>query len=219
MLACRARLERLLPLAQSRLPASSPFPVDLVVAPSEHMGAQLQGRRDQRGRVRLVFSRPMVDNLTDAELLSVMGHELGHLHLGHLWNQHSRGLALAWGISSLLTALAFVTACLGGCALVPACLAAGMVGMLLLLLVRRWATKVVMGLHEFQADRCSVGVAGARASVSALRKTAQDLSGSNESGPARWRLGLELPSYRVRIGQIYRHRHQLAPRHRASVLV
>jgi len=208
LLACQERLARLLHRAKERGFLSHQGRLDVLVVPSEIMAAQLRGSRRSSKNVQLLFSQAMVEGLSDDELFSVLGHELGHLHHGHLWNQRRRATGLSWALAALFGSLVCVSALWLGLPMHEAGLASGVLSLILLFLVRPWSLQWVMGLHEFQADQYAASVAGVRPAVAALRKASLNSTNPSQGARAWWGSRGGSPSASVRIGRLYRTRRR-----------
>lgn len=208
LFACEERLVRLLHRAKEQGFLSHSGRLDVLVVPSETMAAQLRGNRRSHKNVQLLFSQAMVEGLSEDELFSVLGHELGHLHHGHLWNQHPRATVLSWTLAASLAALACMSALWVGLPLLKAGMSSGLLGLTLFFLLRSWSLQWVMGLHEFQADQYAADVAGVRPAVAALRKASLGCSNTSLGEKAWWGTRGGSPSASVRIGRLYRTRHR-----------
>lgn len=185
-----------------------PLHVQVGVPDTDRAIAQVQGRADTPGEVVLLVSRGLLDALGDREVQSLLAHELGHVHGRHL--RSNREFLAAWVLATVGGTAAMAVASWAGVSPPAASWVGVGMGLAVLLLGRPWLRGVIQGNDEFAADRFSARVVGARAAVRTIRR-AEPLFEPKARPSRGWRVGLEPPPNRWRVGRLYRARHRLAP--------
>jgi Zn-dependent protease with chaperone function len=134
------QLPKLARLAEECMRSLQPGPVQVFVVPSQTLNAFTFGFSNPK---TVVLFSPMLEVMDDEELKFVIGHELGHVALGHAW------------LNTLL----------GGMAGVPTSLSAAVI----LTLAFRWWNRAC----EYSADRAGLLACGSlNKSISALAQLA-----------------------------------------------
>lgn len=180
--------------------------VHLGVAQTDRVVAQVQANLSRPGVVFLLLSTGLLDQLSDEEACSVIAHELGHIHLGHL--RANRGFFLSWGLGALAGGIAMSLTRLAGVPDETMSWAGLGVGLFVFLASGPWAKQVVTGWDELLADRFSARLVGVRTAVRTLRKV-QPLFDPKAATERGWKVGRRPPSSHFRIRSLFRSRREL----------